>query len=122
MPHNALNYTFSGFIHVRHTIYRLRFYNPFWSVLHNQLKGLTAKYNGRIMVIYVNVGNCWLGFCLGRAAVAGYYPCKLLFDALRLFIACMCILSTATAKLILGTFTGFIMASSYYIVFRLIAL
>lgn len=73
------------------------------------------------MVIYVNVDNCRLGFRPGRAAVAGAYLCKCLFDALRLFIACMCILSTATAKLILGTFTGFVMALSYYIISRLTA-
>lgn len=70
------------------------------------------------MVIYVNVDNCRLGFRPGRAAVAGAYLCKCLFDALRLFIACMCILSTANVKLILGTFTGFIIVSAYYIVSR----
>ena len=119
--------------------------------MRNQLKGLTANYNGCIIVIYVNADKCRLGFCPGlwlylfriasgglicepflhadflavypdHATVAGSYPCKCLFDVLRLFIACMCILSTAIAKSILGTFTGFIMISGYYIISRLTAL
>lgn len=64
----------------------------------------------------------FLAVCTDHAAVAGSYPCKRLFDVLRLFIACMCILSTAIVKMILGTFTGFIMASGYYIISRLTVL
>lgn len=75
------------------------------------------------MVIYVNVDNCRLGFCTVYAGVAGFVILVSVYLTLysRLY-ACMCILSTATVKLILDMFTGFIMASSYYIVFRSIAL
>ena len=109
---------FNGLRHVRRTICRLCFCNPFQDVLRNQTKGLTANYNRRIMVIYANVDKCRLGFCPGlrlylfRIASGGLicesflhavflvacqlvqllpvrYPCKRLFDVLRAFTACM---------------------------------
>lgn len=56
---------FNSSRHVRRTICRLCFCNPFQDVLRNQTKGLTANYNRRIMVIYANVDKCRLGFCPG---------------------------------------------------------
>lgn len=75
------------------------------------------------MVIYVNVDNCRLGFCTVYAAVAGFVILASAYLAFysRLY-AYMCILSTVIIKLILGTFTGFIMASGYCIVSRFTAL
>ena len=101
------------------------------------------------MLIYANVEKCRLGFCPGlrlhlfRIASGGLiyepflhadflaacqlvqllpvrYPYKRLFDVLRLFAACMCVLSAAKVKLILGTFTGLIMALNYYIYLNVI--
>lgn len=116
--------------------------------MRNQLKGLTENYNGRIMFIYVNVDKCRLGFCTGLwlhlfriasggltcepflhadflavclvyAAVVGFV---ILASTYLAFYGClyayMCILSTVNAKLILGTFTGFIMVSGYCIMSR----
>lgn len=84
---------------------------------------MTAKCNGRIMVIYVNVDNCRFGFCPAYAAVAGF---AILVSAYLAFYSClyayMCILSTVNAKLILGIFTSFIIALAYYIVSRFTAL
>ena len=75
------------------------------------------------MVIYVNVDNCRFGFFPVYAAVAGFVILASVYLTLcGCLCACMCILSTVNVKLILGTFTGYIMASSYYIVFRSIAL
>lgn len=78
---------------------------------------MTAKYNGRIMFIYVNVDNCQLGFCQVYAAVVGFV---ILVSAYLAFYGClsdyMCILSTANTKLILGMFTGFMMALGYCII------
>ena len=75
------------------------------------------------MIIYVNVDKCRIGFCTVYAAVVGFVILASAYLAFysRLY-AYMCILSTLIIKLILDTFTGFIMASSYYIVFRSIAL
>lgn len=75
------------------------------------------------MIIYVNVDKCRIGFCTVYAAVVGFVILTSAYLAFysRLYDY-MCILSTVIIKLILGTFTGFIMASSYYIVFRSIAL
>lgn len=91
--------------------------------MRNQLKGLTENYNGRIMFIYVNVDKCRLGFCTVYAAVAGFVilVSAYLTFCNRLYV-CMCILSTVYIKLILGTFTGFIMALGYYIISRHAAL
>ena len=73
------------------------------------------------MIIYVNMDNCRLGFCTVYAAVAGFAILASAYLTLysRLYDY-MCILSTVIIELILGTFTGFIMASSYYIVIYLI--
>ena len=103
------------------------------------------------MVIYVNVDNCRLGFCPGfrlhlfwiasgglvcepflhadflavclvYVAVAGFVILASAYLAFygRLY-AYMCILSTVNVKLILDTFTGFIMASGYCIIYRFTA-
>nr|DAM91996.1 MAG TPA: hypothetical protein [Caudoviricetes sp.] len=74
------------------------------------------------MVIYVNVDNCRLGFCTVYAAVAGFVILVSTYLAFysRLY-AYMCILSTVNVKLILDTFTGFIMASGYCIIYRFTA-
>lgn len=91
--------------------------------MRNQSKGLTAKCNRRIMIIYVNVDNCRFGFCPDHAAFTGFV---ILVNAYLAFYGrlydCMCILSTVNAKLILDTFTGFIMASDYCIISRFTAL
>lgn len=104
------------------------------------------------MIIYVNVDNCRIGFCPGlrlhlfriasgglicepflhavflavRPAYAVLAGFVILVSAYltfcnRLYV-CMCILSTVYIKLILGTFTGFIMALGYYIISRHAAL
>ena len=154
--YNAFIYTLVALYMLGIQIYRLRFYNPFWSVLHNQLKGLTANHNGVIITLYscadalpglvFMLPDCakLCGLCLRslRAVLfvnhfytlifwqsiqimqllPVYYPCKRLFGVLQAFTACVCILSTATVKLILGTFTGFIMTSGYCIISRFTAL
>nr|DAG26148.1 MAG TPA: hypothetical protein [Caudoviricetes sp.] len=70
------------------------------------------------MSMWINAG---LDFVRVVLLLPARYPCERLFGVLQVFTACMCILSTTTAKLILGAFTGFIMALSYYIISRLAA-
>ena len=71
------------------------------------------------MFICVNADNCQLGFCPVYASVAGFVILASVYLAFyRRLYAYMCILSTVNVKLILGTFTGFIMASGYCIISR----
>lgn len=75
------------------------------------------------MIIYVNVDKCRIGFCTVYAAVVGFVILASVYLTLYgCLYACMCILSTVNVKLILGTFTGFIMASGYCIISRFIVL